>query len=135
MIITLVLIVLGAVATIAACKSLNSGFELKGQAIDEKEQRLVAELEELREKRRHLKRELEEARRELKNGVKLAAEPVQQPGSLKEWLLNTEVIDALQFSKAEKYADEKNLDMISSLLTLNMITIDTYEKVKKMKLR
>lgn len=136
MILALILITVGAVATVLACKSIISGFEAKDEALDGKEKALNDELKELREKRRALKRDLEMLQKELKDGDKAAKEKSAAPKtSLKDWMIDTGQIESVQFQKAERYADEKNLDLLSALLTLNMITVDTFEKAKKMKLK
>ncbi len=118
-----------------ACKSIGAGFDVKDQLLDDQERGLTDELNELREKRRALKRELDILKQELKEGEKIRIEPKVDHGTLKSWLIDTDIVGVLQFRKAEKYAEEKNLDLLSALLTLSMISVETFEKAKKMKLR
>lgn len=136
MIIVVVLIVACAVGTVLVCKSISAGFDAKDQNLDQMEKGLVEELENLRRERRNLKRDLNDLKKELKSGAEIRKKQAPNvPSSLKSWLIDTELVEYGQYSKAEKYAEEKNLDMLSALLTLSMITVDTYEKAKKMKLR
>ncbi|WP_432735748.1 hypothetical protein [Maridesulfovibrio sp. FT414] len=135
MIFVVILIAIGAVGTVLACKSISSGFDAKNESINDMERRLLEEQDELRMRRRDLRRELDDLKKDLKDSSKKKSVAPQGPSSLKDWLIETDMVDPAQFSRAEKYAAEKNLDLISALLTLNMITIDTYEKAKKMKLR
>ncbi|WP_320170149.1 hypothetical protein [Maridesulfovibrio sp.] len=135
MIIVLLLIAVGAVGTVLVCKSISAGFDTKNEMITEMEKSLNEEQKELRLRRRELKRELENLKRDLKSNNTRKDTAPSAPSSLQDWLIDTELVGMGQYKKAERYAKEKNLDMISALLTLNMITVDTYEKAKKMKLR
>ncbi len=121
--------------TILACKSINANFEARNEILADREKAIYKEQEELRKKRRALKINLENLKKELKNINADTPDSTLPPSSLKDWLVDTGALEDHQFKKATKYADEKNLDMISALLTLNMITVDTYEKAKKMKLK
>lgn len=118
-----------------ACKSINANFEARNEILADREKAIYKEQEELRKKRRALKINLENLKKELKNINADAPDSTLPPSSLKDWLVDTGTLQDHQFKKAAKYADEKNLDMISALLTLNMITVDTYEKAKRMKLK
>lgn len=135
MIYILILTIFGAIVTILACKTINANFEARNELLSDREKKLYKDQEELRKKRRELKRNLENLKKELKNSSSEKKDSTPPSASLKDWLIDTGTLDPHQFKKATKYADDKNLDMISALLTLNMITVDTYEKAKKMKLR
>ena len=135
MIYILILVVLGAIGTIFICKSIATGFESKASLLKEKEQLLIVDQNELRRKRKELRRELEEVKAAQRSQETEAPPLKSGPRKLKEWLIGSGVLDSPQLDRAEKYADEKNLELVSALLTLNMITVDTYENVKKMKLK
>lgn len=137
MIAVAILTLLEAVATIFICKSIASSFDLKTERLAEMEKELLEQQEDLRRQRRVLKRKLEEIKNDMKN-IKLTPSPSPQAtvgkGKLRSWLIDKNIVDSAQYQKAEKYAEEKNMDMLSSLLTLSMITIETYQRVKKEKL-
>ncbi|WP_027721955.1 hypothetical protein [Maridesulfovibrio zosterae] len=135
MIYILILITLGAIGTILICKSIATGFESKAALLKEKEQLIIMDQNELRRRRKELKKELEEVKIAQKNQEKEVSPIQSAPKGLKDWLVDSGILDFPQIKRAEKYADEKNLELISALLTLNMITVDTYESVKKMKLK
>ena len=136
MIFSILFILFGILATIIVCKSINGGFELKSYEINKKEKLLNEELQNIRDKRKELSRRLDNLKTLLKAGVKsqTAATPQDAPTDLKGWLLQKGVLTETQFLSAEIYGIEKNIDIIGSLLTLNMISIDIYEEAKKMKL-
>ncbi|CCO25091.1 hypothetical protein [Maridesulfovibrio hydrothermalis] len=135
MIYIVILILIGAIGTVLACKSITANFDAKSSALAEKDQNLHKEQDELRKRRKELKRELEELKKSMKQNTKkeeLAS--VSQQTSLKDWLLDTGMLESSQYRKAQEYAEEKNMNMLSALLTLNMVSVDTYEKAKKKKL-
>lgn len=136
MIYALILISIGAIATVIACKSINAGFAGKNELLIDRESNLYKEQDELRSRRRDLKRKLEELKNNLKKGkTQEDTGSLYSPASLRDWILNTGLLDTTQYTKAEKYAEEKNMDMASALLTLSMISVETFEKAKKLKLR
>lgn len=136
MIFSIILISIGMLATIIACKSINGSFELKSYDISNKEKLLNEELQDLRNKRKELSRRLDDLKTLLKAGVKSqkSVTPEENPTDLKGWLLKKGILTETQFLSAEIYAIEKNINITGALLTLNMISIGVYEEAKKMKL-
>jgi hypothetical protein len=136
MIFSITFTVVGFFATIFICKTINGNFELKSTRLACKEKKLTEELQSLRNRRKDLSRKLENLKTLLKAGIKSEStvKPEAVATDLKGWLLQKKILTEAQFLSAEIYAVEKNIDVIGALLTLNMVSIDIYEEVKKKKL-
>ncbi|WP_319761019.1 hypothetical protein [Maridesulfovibrio sp.] len=136
MIFSITFTVVGFFATIFICKTINGNFELKSTRLAGKEKKLTEELQSLRNRRKDLSRKLENLKTLLKAGIKSEStvKPEAVATDLKGWLLQKKILTEAQFLSAEIYAVEKNIDVIGALLTLNMVSIDIYEEVKKKKL-
>ncbi|WP_319780290.1 hypothetical protein [Maridesulfovibrio sp.] len=128
--------VVGAIATIFICKTINNNFEIRSKDIAKKERKLTEEMQELRNQRKYLSRRLEDLKTLLKAGIKSenSAKPQEVPTNLKGWLLRKGILTEAQYLSAEIYGMEKNIDVIAALLTLNMVSIEIYEEAKRMKL-
>ncbi|WP_156952629.1 hypothetical protein [Maridesulfovibrio frigidus] len=90
---------------------------------------------ELAKKRRDLKREL----LNIKKSIPSEKQPKKnQPAAstaidLKAWISSKQTIDDSQFNAAEKFAKDKNMGILSAMLTLDIISVETYEEAKKVK--
>ena len=137
MIITFAFLILATLITISLCKKITGNFDIKNELLIEKEKLLYSEQESLRTQRRDLKRKLEELKR---NAIILETEikkttPKSKPQNLKEWLQQTQHVESSQYSAAFQFAKEKNMNLLSALLTLNMINLQAYEEAKKLNLK
>ncbi len=133
---SIIFVLFGTIATIVACKTINSNFDLKNQALAKKEKKLIEKQQDLRDKRKELSRRLDDLKTFLKAGIKTeaAAKPKEEPKDLKDWLVHRGILSEAQFLSAEIYATEKNINVIAALLTLNMVSVELYEEAKKLKL-
>lgn len=132
-----ILIITGTIATIVICKTINGKFEAKNNDLAQKEKDLVKAQQSLRNQRKELSKRLEDLKSFLKAGVKTEAKsapPKKEPQNLRSWLVSKQVLTDAQYLSAEIYATEKNIEIAAALLTLNMISVDIYEKAKKLKL-
>ncbi|MBI9110637.1 hypothetical protein [Maridesulfovibrio ferrireducens] len=137
MIITAILLVLATIVTIFLCKTVAANFDKRNEILVEKEKKLYSEQEELRKKRRNIKRQLAELKKSAKEVKSDEKEPSNTPTSLnlKDWLEKRQSLDSNQYSTASQFADEKNMNLLSAMLTLNIISVETYEEAKKLKLK
>lgn len=134
---TTILVIIGTIATIIICKTINGNFEIKNNALAQKEKDLVEAQQSLRDKRKELSKRLEDLKTFLKAGIKTeakAAQPKDKPQDLRGWLVNKQILTDAQYLTAEIYATEKNIEVVAALLTLNMISVDVYEQAKKLNL-
>ncbi|NDV28208.1 hypothetical protein [Desulfovibrio sp. JC010] len=136
MIFSITFVTIGLLATVFICKAINGSFEIKSMDLADKEKKLNEELQDLRKNRKELSQRLENLKTLLKAGIQSEAEskPAEDPTDLKGWLLQKQILTEAQYLSAEIYGIEKNIDIIGALLTLNMISIEVYEEVKKLKL-
>ncbi len=137
MIIISALIILATLITISLCKKISGNFDIKNELLIEKEKLLYSEQAALRTQRRDLKRKLEELKR---NAIKPKPEintstPKSKPQDLKEWLQQTQHVESNQYLVASQFAKEKDINLLSALLTLNMINVQAYEEAKKLNLK
>lgn len=133
----IIFVIIGTIATIVICKTINGNFEIKNSDLAQKEKKLVEAQQDLRDKRKELSKRLEDLKTFLKAGIKTeakAAKPKDEPQDLRSWLVNKQVLTDAQYLSAEIYATEKNIEVVAALLTLNMISVDIYEQAKKLKL-
>ncbi|SME88574.1 hypothetical protein [Desulfovibrio gilichinskyi] len=137
MIITTVFLIFATLITISLCKKISGNFDIKNELLVEKEKLLYSEQEDLRTQRRDLKRKLEELKRDAIEQSPEIEEPTKKSATqdLKTWLEKKQNIDPNQYSAASQFANEKNMNLLSALLTLNMINVQTYEEAQKLKLK
>ncbi len=137
MIIAAFLILVAAIATVFCCKSITTRFDKKNTELIEKEHNLTITQKELAKKRRNLKRELLNIKQSVPNAKN--AEKNQTSASaeidLKSWISSQQQIDDSQFETAEKFSKDKNMGILSAMLTLDIISVEVYEKAKKVKFR
>lgn len=133
---TTLAVIISFLATLYMCKSINAHFDKKNQFIAEEEKELARELESLKQERREAKRELNKIKDEVKNfnSQQDNSTPVSDD-PIENWLLNNNHIDQQKLEIAKEYANDKNMQLLSAMLTLNMISLDIYEKARGESLR
>ncbi|WP_291328051.1 hypothetical protein [Desulfovibrio sp. UCD-KL4C] len=137
MVITLIFLMLATLVTIFLCKKISRNFDRKNELLVNREKLLYSEQEELRTQRRNLKRKLEELKRDAIKQAPEIEKPTKKSATekLKAWLEKKQNIDPNQYLAASQFANEKNMNLLSALLTLNMINIQAYEEAQKLNLK
>lgn len=137
MIITFIFVIAATLITIFLCKKIAGTFDKKNELLVEQEKLLYSEQEGLRTQRKNSKRKLAELKKNALTTEHEINSPKQKPiaQNLKEWLQQKQHIESSQYSVASQFADEKNMNLLSALLTLNIINVQTYEEAKKLKFK
>ncbi|OEU64870.1 MAG: hypothetical protein BA863_01290 [Desulfovibrio sp. S3730MH75] len=135
MIIAVFLILVAAIATVFFCKSITTSFDKKNNELIEKEHNLTVTQKELAKKRRDLKKKLNRIKKSAQKGTQLEQNPATATpkNNLKSWISSKQNLDDSQYDTAENFAKDKNMSLLSAMLTLDIISVEIYEKAKKIK--
>lgn len=130
---TLTAITICVLATIYICKSINESFDRKESLLAEKENELSIEVEELKKERKEAQIKLSQIKNEIKTfsaSKQKGKEDITSIASIEQWLLENNHIDQHKLVTAQEFATSKNMNILSAMLTLNIISVGVYEAAK-----